>query len=70
MTPEQAAEVIRVHQRVIVRAGRFSDVIKIKETSLLSPDIEVKWYAPGVGVVKEWAKGEILVLIASTLVTP
>ena len=66
---DETAEVIRVQQKVIVPAGRFGDAIKVKETSLLSPDVEVKWYAPGVGVVKTRARGEILLLIASTLVS-
>ena len=55
---------------VKVTAGRFKGAIKIEETSSLEPGTTTKWYAPGVGVVKEKARGESLQLIASTLVSP
>ena len=32
--------------------GRFAGCIQIRESSVLSPDIETKWYAPGIGVVQ------------------
>jgi hypothetical protein len=67
---DETAEVERLNVSVKVPAGRFSDTIRIKETSSLSPGATQKWYAPGVGVVMEKAKQEYLNLISSTLVSP
>jgi len=55
-------EIIKTGKRVVVPAGQFLDCVKIKETSLLSSGSEVKWYAPGVGVVQVKERGEILEL--------
>jgi hypothetical protein len=67
---DETAEVERVGVSVKVPAGRFTDTIRIKETSSLAPGATTKWYAPGVGVISEKAKGEHLNLISSTLVSP
>jgi hypothetical protein len=67
---DETAEVERVDVSVKVPAGRFTDAIRIKETSSLEPGATNKWYAPGVGVVMERAKREQLNLISSTLVSP
>jgi hypothetical protein len=67
---DETAEVVRVGVKVKVPAGSYEDAIVIEETSSLEPGTTTKWYAPGVGVVREKAKGEHLSLISSTLVTP
>jgi hypothetical protein len=64
----ETAEVERVNVTVKVPTGRFTDTIKIKETSTLELGSTIKWYAPRVGVVMERAKREELNLISSTLV--
>jgi hypothetical protein len=67
---DETAEVERVDVSVKVPAGRFEETIRIEETSSLEPGATLKWYAPGVGVVMEKAKGEHLNLISSTLISP
>jgi hypothetical protein len=64
---DETVEVKRVGVSVTVPAGRFTDSIRVLETTMLGPDRETKWYAPGVGVVRTRAKRERLELIASTL---
>ena len=57
--------------QVRVRAGTYDGAIKVSETSVLAPgEVEYKWYAPGVGVVKGRASGESFALLASTLTPP
>lgn len=63
---EETDEVIRVGRKVRVPAGAYEDVIQIRETQM-EGDVEYKWYAPGVGVIRARGKGENLLLIASTL---
>jgi len=67
---DETDEVVGVDLDVLVPAGKYDGAIAIKESSRLSPDTEIKWYAPGVGVVKVRAKGETLRLESSTLVQP
>jgi hypothetical protein len=67
---DETDEVVGVDLDVQVPAGKYDDAIAIKESSLLTPGTEMKWYAPGVGVVKVQANGEILRLKFSTLVQP
>jgi hypothetical protein len=67
---DETAEVVSVNVKVKVPAGRFQGAIKIEETSRLEPGKTTKWYAPGVGVVMEKARGQNLALISSTLVSP
>src|SRR5206468_3108325 len=67
---DETDEVVGVDLDVLVPAGEYEGAIAIKESSRLAPATETKWYAPGVGVVKVQAKGEILRLKFSTLVQP
>jgi hypothetical protein len=67
---DETAEVVRVDVTVRVPAGRYEGTIKIEETSQLAPGTTTKWYAPGVGVVMDKARREIIRLISSTLVSP
>lgn len=60
---DETDEILKVEKTVSVPAGHFVDCIKIEESSLLSEDTEIKWYAPGMGVVKVKESGEILVLV-------
>jgi hypothetical protein len=52
---------------VRVPAGRFPDCLRIRETTVFDPGHETKWYARGVGLVRERSRGEALALEASTL---
>jgi hypothetical protein len=65
---DETGEVIAVGRKVVTPADRYEGAIIVRETSQLTPAIEKKWYAPGVGVVKVRGTREILVLSASTLV--
>lgn len=64
---DETDEILRVGVTVAVPAGRYTDAIRVLETTQLDPDTETKWYVPGVGVARAKAKGERLELIASTL---
>jgi hypothetical protein len=48
-------------------AGKFTDVLRVHEFGALDGDVETKWYAPGVGVIRAKAKGEQVKLIATSL---
>ncbi len=65
---DETGTVLETGVKVKVPAGKFEGAIVVEESSLI-PDsgTEKKWYVPGVGVVRVKAKGEKLVLIASTL---
>lgn len=65
---DETAEIVAVGKTVQVPAARFTEVIILKETTQLSPAVERKWYAPGVGVIMVKGKTEVLKLAASTLV--
>jgi hypothetical protein len=66
---DETALIVGVDQDVLVPAGKFDDAIKVEESTRLAPGTEIKWYAPGIGVVKVQAKGETLRLTGfSTLV--
>ena len=67
---DETGEVIGVDLDVLVPAGKYDGAIEVQESSRLDPATELKWYAPGVGVVKVRAKGETLRLESSTLVQP
>ena len=63
-TTKQLADLVGA----LAKAVRGPDgAIRVLETTQLDSDRETKWYVPGVGVVKAKAKGESLVLVASTL---
>jgi len=55
---------------VRVPAGKYDGAISVEESTRLDPNTEIKWYAPGVGVVKVQTKGETLRLVMSTLLQP
>lgn len=54
-------------KKLKVEAGTYKNVMQVKETSQLGPGFERKWYAKGVGVVRTKGGGEVLNLIASSL---
>ena len=64
---DETDEVVGIDLDVLVPAGKYDGAIAINESSRLDPATEIKWYAPGVGVVKVQAKGETLRLESSTL---
>lgn len=47
-------------------AGKFKDVMQVKETSALDSGSEKKWYARGVGVIHAVSDDEDVELVAST----
>ncbi len=57
----------RTGRTVKTPGGRFEGCIEVREFHLPDEEYETKWWAPGVGVVLEKAKGEKLVLLSSTL---
>jgi hypothetical protein len=66
-TAEDMGQIIALNESVTVPAGTFSDCVKTKEWSLLEGGHENKWYARGVGVVKESATGgDVAVLVSIT----
>ena len=67
---DETVEVVGVDLDVVVPAGKYDGAIAVEESSQLAPGTELKWYAPGVGVVKVQTKGETLRLVSSTLVQP
>jgi hypothetical protein len=52
---EDMGQVVALNETVSVPAGTFADTVKTKEWSLLEAGHENKWYAAGVGVVREVA---------------
>ncbi len=69
-TAEDMGQIVAVGQNVVVPYGTFSDCIKTKEWSALEGDLEHKWYAKGVGLVRSEAgpgEGpEVLTLVSVT----
>jgi hypothetical protein len=65
---DETDEVVGVDLDALVPAGKYDGAIEVQESSRLEPGTELKWYAPGVGVVKVQTKGETLRLESSTLV--
>ena len=64
---DETVTVKKVGKKLKVEAGKFQDVIQVKETSdLPDSDPEWKWYAKGIGVIATKADGEKLALIATT----
>lgn len=56
-----------VAERVRVAGGRFDACLRVRETDLVDGDVELRWFAPGRGLVRTRASGERLALHASTL---
>jgi hypothetical protein len=51
---EDMGEVLSVTERITVRSVRYDQVVKTKDTTPLEPDlVENKFYARGVGVIRE-----------------
>ena len=64
---EDVGQVVALGETVSVAAGTYSDVVRTKEWSLRESGSEKKWYARGVGVVREEATtGEVATLISTT----
>lgn len=64
---EDMGQIVALNETVTVPAGTFTGVVKTKEWSLLEAGHENKWYAAGVGVVKEEATdGTVSTLISIT----
>ena len=67
---DETDEVVGVDLTCSSPRGTYDGAIEVQESSRLEPATELKWYAPGVGVVKVQTKGETLRLESSTLVQP
>jgi hypothetical protein len=47
------AEIVSLSEEVNVPAGTFKNCLRTHESSALEAGAEDKWYAPGVGLVKD-----------------
>ncbi len=47
------AEIVAVEEKVTTPAGVFEHCVHVRETTPLESDIGHKWYAPGVGLLKD-----------------
>jgi hypothetical protein len=64
---EDMGQVVATDETVTAPAGTFKDCVKTKDWSLLESGHEFKWYAKGVGVVKETdTDGVVATLISIT----
>ena len=64
---ENRAQIVATNETVTVPAGTFNGCVKTKEWSMLEAGTEIKWYARGIGVVKEIATaGDSVVLMSVT----
>ena len=63
---EDMGQVEAVNQFVSVPAGSFSDCVRTKEWSLLEAGTENKWYAKGVGCIKEKGAKTLVTLMSVT----
>jgi len=64
---EDMGQIMAVGETVTVPAGSFKDCVRTNEWSMLEAGTEKKWYARGVGCVKELsAHGDITELISVT----
>ena len=62
---EDMAQIVAVKEPMTVPYGAFSDCVRTKEWSLLSAGSEKKWYARGVGCIKEISpEGDVNELIS------
>jgi hypothetical protein len=66
-TVDETVTVKGVALKVGTPAGKFSNSIRVEETTQLEDPPETKWYTRGVGVIKGRTKGESFGLVASTL---
>ena len=56
-------EIVSVDETVKTPAGEFAHCVHVRETSGLEADVGHKWYAPGVGLVKD-GKSELVSPVA------
>ena len=47
------AEIVSLDDTVVTPAGTFNRCVKVKETTPLEKDVSYKWYAPGIGLVRD-----------------
>lgn len=47
------AEIVSIDEKVTTPAGTFERCLQVKETTPLEKDVSRKWYAPGVGMLKD-----------------
>ena len=68
---ENMAQIVATNETVTVPAGTFSGCVKTREWSMMEAGTELKWYARGVGVVKEVAtSGDQVVLMSISQESP
>jgi hypothetical protein len=61
------SQLVAVKEAMSVPYGTFTDCVRTKEWSLLSAGSEKKWYARGVGCIKEVSpEGDVNELISVT----
>jgi len=64
---ENMGQIVATNEGVTVPAGTFTGCVKTREWSMLEAGTELKWYARGVGIVKEIATaGDVVVLVSVT----
>src|SRR4030095_13343701 len=64
---EDIGQIVATNEPVTVPAGTFTGCVKTKEWSMLEAGTELKWYAKGIGIVKEIATaGDLVVLVSVT----
>ncbi|HKW15598.1 MAG TPA: hypothetical protein VJS69_14015 [Candidatus Krumholzibacteria bacterium] len=62
---EDMGQIVAVKETMTVPAGTFHDCVRTKEWSLLAAGSEKKWYAPGIGCIKEVSpEGDVNELIS------
>ena len=64
---EDMGQIAAVGESITVPAGTYTDVVRTTEWSMLESGSEKKWYARGIGTVREESTaGEIATLISIT----
>ena len=64
---EDMGQIVALNSGIKVPYGPFTDCVKTKEWSMIESGYESKWYARGIGVVREEStKGEIAELVSVT----
>jgi hypothetical protein len=64
---EDMGQVVALGESVTVPVGTFTDTVKTRDWSMLEPGNEFKWYARGIGVVRETGTaGEQVTLLSMT----
>jgi hypothetical protein len=67
---DESLRAMREGVRMRVPAGAFRNCLQVRETTVLDPGFETKWYAPGIGVIRQRGRGEELRLQAGTILKP